>query len=155
MSGVVVIGYGSPGRGDDEAGLVAVEAVRPLLPPEVIVRRLTGDGSTLLDACRNSQAVILIDAVQSGGSAGTVHRFDDIDQLTSGQIRLSSTHSFGLSEALQLGKLLGRLPPKVIVLGVEASQFNHGARLSEAVVRGLGQLKDMIVQEVARCMKPE
>ncbi|MBL8228834.1 MAG: hydrogenase maturation protease [Bryobacterales bacterium] len=129
---VVVIGYGNPYRGDDAAGLIAAGILRRCLPPFADVRSITSDGTALLDAWRNADAAILVDAVVSGSEPGTVHRLTALPEIAP-EMRFASSHSFGLADAVGLARTLDLLPQRMVIYGIEAAQFEEGAGLSEAV----------------------
>ena len=49
----------------------------------------------------------------------------------------ASTHGLGLAEALELGRALGRLPARTVVVGIEAGQTDTGDGLSAPVLGAL------------------
>jgi hydrogenase maturation protease len=81
---------------------------------------------------------VIVDAARSGAPAGTVHRLDE-QELGSAGLR-SSTHSFGVAEAVGLGRALGRLPERLDVYAIEGAGFDHGAPLSAPAERAVAQL---------------
>jgi hydrogenase maturation protease len=124
--GVVVIGVGNAARGDDAAGLVVARRLGG--------REHEGDPLALLDAWEGAATAVVIDAVSSGAAPGTVHRFEVGDAALPARLRSStSTHAVGLAEAIELARALDRLPPRLIVYGIEGERFTAGADLSPAV----------------------
>jgi len=144
----LVIGLGSADRGDDGAGLEAANALARLVPEDVAVRSLPGREITLLDHWTDAPLVIVIDAVVSGAVPGTVHLVD----VSAGRLRLGtppgSSHAFGLAEVIELGRALGRLPERLIVLGIEAADCRAGAAVSGPVRAGLREAIRMALAEV-------
>ena len=65
----------------------------------------------------------------------------------------TSTHHFGLAEAVELARALGRLPRNVIVYGIEGKSFETGETLSPEVGRAAHEVADAIREEVAECTK--
>jgi len=122
MTPVRVLGLGSP-FGDDRAGWIAVENLmraagfRAL--PEGFASAEICDpvGNNLLDAMQGASLAILIDAAQSGAAPGTIRRLD-AQNLEDGSESCSS-HGFGLSATLALGRALNELPPNVIIFLIE------------------------------------
>ena len=53
-----------------------------------------------------------------------------------------STHAFGAAEAIELARVLGRLPRRLIVVGIEGARFDAGVGLSPEVAAA--------VEDVAR-----
>jgi hypothetical protein len=60
----------------------------------------------------------------------------------------SSTHAFGVHAALELARALGRLPQRVVVLGVVGARFDAGAALSTAVRSAISPLADAALREL-------
>jgi hydrogenase maturation protease len=44
-----------------------------------------------------------------------------------------STHAFGVADAVELARALDRLPPRLILYGIEGGNFAAGVKLSLAV----------------------
>ena len=108
-------------------------AARQALPDAIEVVEHDGEATSLLEWIGDADAAVLIDACASGAPAGTVHRFDAAaGPLPRDRFGLS-THGFGLAEAVELGRALGRLPPACVVYAIEGLSFEAGAPLSPAV----------------------
>jgi hydrogenase maturation protease len=141
-----VIGVGNAYRGDDAAGLVVARRLRER-GVEAIEQE--GEPVALIDVFAARDAVVLVDAVQSGAPPGTVHRFDVSDGPLPRELRGStSTHAVGLGEAIELARALGRLPPLVVVYGVEGARFATGVGLSYEVEAALAPLVEAISGEL-------
>ena len=133
----LVVGVGNPWRGDDAAGL---ELARRIAGTGVEVRTVEGDASGLLEAWAGHEHVALVDAAAPAASPGALHTFRaDHEPLPAAGLR-SSTHAFGVADAIELARALGRLPARVDVYAVEGAEFAVGAGLSPPVVRTVGVL---------------
>jgi hydrogenase maturation protease len=143
-----VIGVGNPWRGDDAAGLLAARQLRDLAPPGAEVAELEGEPISLLDAWEGAASVIVVDAVSSGAPVGTVHRVDALSERLPGPLAGPSTHTLGLAEAIELGRALDRLPPGLIVYGIEGERFEAGEGLTPAVEEAVGEALAAIVDEL-------
>jgi hydrogenase maturation protease len=144
---VLVIGIGSEPRGDDAAGL---EAVRRLRAGDGIESALCLTGALeLLELWRGAPAVLLVDAVRSGSAPGTMHRFEVGTQPLDCSIRLCSSHAIGVGEAVELARVLGRLPPRLVIYGIEAAGFQPGTGLSDPVAASLPRLVRAMSGEAA------
>ena len=119
-------------RGDDAAGLEVARRLRSA--------RVEGDCSRLLDAWRGVDDVAVVDAASSGAPAGTIHRFDTSAAPLPARTLRSSTHAFGVPEAVELARELGQLPARLRVYAIEGSDFAAGARLTPAVERAVAAL---------------
>ena len=132
----LIIGCGNPDRGDDAAGLLVARKLHG--------REHSGDMLSLLDLWDGFDEVVIIDAMLSGAQPGTIHRFNARDRIAGARF-LTSTHDFGLTEAIELARSLGQLPPSLTVYGIEAADCAAGAPVSrevlEAVATTVGQIR--------------
>jgi hypothetical protein len=69
----LIIGLGNPDRGDDAAGLLVAESLRER-GAEAIVH--TGGTLDLIEIWAETERVIVVDAVLSGGAPGTVRTWN-------------------------------------------------------------------------------
>ena len=108
-----------------------------------------GEPTALMDAWEGAEAVWLVDAVSSGAKAGVVHRVDvSTEALPAGLFR-ASTHHFGLADAVELARALGRLPPHTIVYGIEGARFTAGGELTPEVSAAVPEVAASIRRELA------
>jgi hydrogenase maturation protease len=130
---VLVIGVGNELRGGDGAGVVAARRLRGVARHTGIeVCELLGEPTQLLEAWEGRGAVVLVDTMRSGAPAGTIRRFDASHEPLPAPLRGStSTHALALDQAIELGRVLDRLPERVIVFAVEGRRFEAGSGLSE------------------------
>jgi hydrogenase maturation protease len=126
-----IIGYGAPDRGDDLAGLLVVRRLREW---GIEAWEHTGDGVALLEQWQGQEAVILIDAVVTGGIPGTVAVWNGTEIPLRGDFMRSSTHQFGVGEALRLARVLHRLPDRILIYGIEGRLFDPGSAPCAEVV---------------------
>ncbi len=69
----------------------------------------------------------------------------------------AGTHGFGLAGAIELARALDRLPARLVVVGVEAVGFEHGAPLSGPVRAAIPRATDIalaIVEEAVATIRP-
>ncbi len=145
---ILVLGLGNAYRGDDGVGRVVARRLREAEPPGVAVRELSGEGASLMEAWQGAEAVILVDAVQSGDVAGTIHRFDAHEQGIPLRFFHYSTHAFSVAEAVELARVLGRLPPRLLLFGIEGKNFADGEKLSTEVAAVVDDLLDRVLREI-------
>jgi hydrogenase maturation protease len=137
MGRLVIIGIGNPYRSDDAVGLLVARALREKVPPDVAVLEQDGEPVSLIDAWEGAEAVILVDAVSSGALPGTLHVIDSRAVPLDRDLFRHSTHSFGVAEAVELAKALGRIPPVAWIYGIEGENFAAGTGLSPRVLGGV------------------
>jgi hydrogenase maturation protease len=135
----VVVGVGHPARGDDAAGLE-------------VARRVRAGGVTvaspidLLTAWEGAEDAIVVDAARSGAVPGTIHRFDAAAGPLPTGLMATSTHSIGLAEVVELARVLGRLPDRLKVFGIEVADVAAGQPLSPSVAEAVRR----VVEEIDR-----
>jgi hydrogenase maturation protease len=123
----LVIGVGNPRRHDDAAGLVVADATGGA--------RHEGDATGLVDRWATAGHVVVVDAAASGAPPGTVGHFVvGEDPLPFAALR-SSTHAFGVGDAIELARVLNRLPARLELYAIEGGDFSAGAGLTPAVER--------------------
>lgn len=133
MTARLVIGIGNPDRGDDGIGRLVIHRLTGHVPDDVTLSHLSGDILALIDDWAGRAAVILIDAAAPGTTPGAIHRIDlRYDALPTG-LSLSSTHGFGVAEAVALARALGTLPDQLIAYAIEGADFTPGAPITQAV----------------------
>lgn len=147
-----LIALGNEAAGDDGAALAAVaglEASR--LAGHGVEPRLVGRiGVGLLDLLEGDEPVVLVDVVQSGAPAGTIHDLDLADAVE--RLRPAanvSSHGFGPTEVLELAATLGRVLPSGRLIGIEGKCFQVGSGLSPEVEAALPALRDAIGDALA------
>lgn len=129
----LVIGVGNPWRGDDAAGLMVAEAAGGV--------RHEGDGTGLIDRWAGAEHVVIVDAAASGAPPGTVRCFDaHAEALPERALRSCTTHSFGVGDAIELARSLGRLPARVEVYAIEGADFAVGEAVTPAVADAAREL---------------
>jgi hydrogenase maturation protease len=129
-TGILVLGVGNPYRHDDGVGpLVAGR----LAASGIIGRMENGEGAELMEAWQGFPYVVLVDAAASGAALGTIHRFEVADtRLPTGLFHYSS-HLFSVAEAIEMARILDRLPERMTVFGIEGRDFSYGEGLSPEV----------------------
>lgn len=153
MKNLLLIGIGNEFRHDDGVGLVIARQMRSRLPPDiqvpnVQVLELSGEGASLMEAWQSAERVYVFDAVRSIATPGTLHRIDTQTQTVPTEFFHYSTHAFSVAEAVELGRVLNQLPPKLVLYGVEGADFGSGVGLSASVAAGAIEVVDRVLQEL-------
>ena len=159
MRRVVVAGVGQTLRRDDGAGPAAVRCWREKFPAtaardEVRVEIEDLPGLALLDTLAGCDAAVVVDAVRSGAGPGTLHVIEENGAEPFGP-GAGSAHGWGVAETIALGRRLfpERLPPRLVLIGIEAGSVDPGESLSPAVRQALPEASRLIEQQVARYLE--
>jgi hydrogenase maturation protease len=145
---ILVIGVGNEYRGDDAVGLAVARRLRQLSLENVMIIEETGEGASLLESWKGADTVIIVDATSSGAKPGTIHRVDArARQIPRGLLHYS-THAFSVGEAVELARVMGQLPPHILVYGIEGERFEDGMELSGAVRESVGGVVELLLKQV-------
>lgn len=125
-----LFGIGNPFRSDDRIGRLIAQQLFDLNSPSIGIYESDGDGAKLIDQWQDARVVFLVDAVSSKQPIGAIHRYEAHDTPLPNAIFGRSTHHWGMADAIELARRLHKLPPRVIVYGIEASNFSYGLDLS-------------------------
>jgi len=133
--------------GDDGLGLAALAALRDewLLPPEVSLTDGGTWGMNLLHLIEEADELLLLDAIRTGATPGTVHEMGrhELPRYFAHKI---SPHQIDLKEVLALAEFRGTLPGRVAAIGAEPERVEMSTILSPAV-------EDAVEEVVARAVK--
>lgn len=141
-----LVGIGQPLRGDDSVGHRFVQSFPDRSD---LTKCLVGDDVTrVFEALERCRLLVMVDAVQSGAPAGTVHRFDLHQPPTSRPWRFS-THTLDPLDLVELARRLKRpLPERMVLFGVEGCRFELGDHLSPEVFASLQELSRRVEEEL-------
>lgn len=146
---VLVVGIGSPDRGDDGVGPAVAEGVAALRLPDVTVLQRAEPMDLLDDGFSSADLVVVVDAVRSDRTPGTVLlRELDVDPVPDGA-GAASTHVLGLDATVELARALGRMPRRLVLVGVAAADFATGDPISAAVRDAVPVATDLVAEVVA------
>jgi hydrogenase maturation protease len=148
MGRLVILGIGNPYRGDDGVGLVVARSLRERAPRDVVVLEQGGDPAALIEAWEGAGVVLLIDAVSSGAKPGELHVIDAGSTPLARDLFRHSTHSFGVAEAVELARTLGKLPPTLWIYGIEGKDFGTGSSLSTKVAEAVDRTVDTVLDKI-------
>ncbi len=150
MTGVRVIGVGSP-AGDDQAGWLVVDALRLTHLTERLactarIIALDRPGAQLICELGDADVIVLIDAICTGAPPGTIRRIDRGECIEHG--RSLSGHQLGVASALALADALGMLPGSVWMYGIEMQSTVANCGPSHRVIAAAQELARTITEEL-------
>jgi len=141
---MLIIGCGNRDRGDDAAGVLVAEGLRQL---GIDVQIHRGDAGELIESWCGVDDVIVVDAVMTGTKVGSVTFWDG--QHPPAFLRSTpSTHGLGLAAAIELSRILGCLPIRLRMYGIEGRHFEIGVEVSPEVKNAVERVVRSIDTEV-------
>ncbi|WP_448192917.1 hydrogenase maturation protease [Azospirillum sp. sgz301742] len=138
----LILGIGNRFRCDDGVGPAVADRLNAL---SIAAREHSGEGAGLIDAWSGAGRVVVVDATQSGAAPGTIIRLDAVGAVPPQGLFRYSSHLFGLAEAVETARALGRLPESLVIWGIEGATFGFGEALTPAVA----EAADAVVQRIA------
>ena len=87
----------------------------------------------MLGVLSQRRAAVILDAVQLGSPPGTVHVLGMDDLRRFGPAGNVSAHEGNSLQLLGAAELVGELPERVVVVGIEPESLRTGVDLSDAV----------------------
>lgn len=145
-----VIGIGQRYRHDDAVGLVVAERLAESVDSSSVeVITSSGEGTDLMDRWRGADTVVVVDAVAAEADPpGTIYRWQAHDTPIPAEIFPQSTHLFSLPQAIELARVFGELPERLIVYGVVGRNFQMGEGLSSSLQEMIGDFVQQIETEI-------
>jgi hydrogenase maturation protease len=147
---IALLGLGNLMRTDDAVGMLTLQtlAESSLLPPDVRVIEGGTLGLDLLDSLRGISRLLVLDAVDTGATPGTLKRFEgqEVDDLPVSK----SVHLLGFSDLMGALRLIDAAPAEVVLLGVQPASTDWGTLLSPEVDLALRTLMQSALEQLAQ-----
>ena len=144
----LLVGIGNTLRGDDGVGPYIVRSLQRSSLQRVDCLLLEENVSALIERLGDTPQAYVFDALLSGAAPGTVRRIDALHEALPEELSPSSTHSFCLADVIRLAELVGNLPAKLVVFGIEAKTLRLGAALSAPVQAAAARLVHDVTEEI-------
>lgn len=144
----VVLGLGNVLHRDDGAGPQAIRRLcaDPRVPAGVSLLEGGTLGLELLPYIWDCARLIVIDAVDVGGSPGTLIR------VSGGELNAlpgnSNVHQLGVADLLVALRMLAERQPQVVLLGVQPENTDWSCELSSVVAATIDSLVEATIREL-------
>ncbi len=102
-----------------------------------------------MEAWEGFDSVIIVDAVSSGASPGSLHCLDASKDTISSKFFSCSSHNFGVAEAIELARAINQLPKSLRLYGIEGKNFEHGEALTPEVEKLIEPVANKIFQDIS------
>ena len=145
--GLLVLGLGNVLCSDDGLGAVAVGMLAERYEGED-VRILDGGtlGLSLLPYLEDARDAILVDAIQADGPPGSCVRLEGAEVAPAVAARLSP-HQVGVADLLDAARWRGRVPGRLVLVGLVPETLSLGLALSPSLRARLPELVVRVVEE--------
>ena len=152
MNGTLILGIGNTLLGDEGAGVHALERIRALLGDAANVDLIDGGtlSFTLLPTLESYERLIVLDAAQLNGPAGTVESFEgaEFDEFLGRPRR--SVHEVGLCDLMNMAQLSGCHPQRRALIGIQPEFIDWSETCSPPVAASLDEAARRAVEFVRR-----
>lgn len=128
----IYIGIGNTFRSDDGAGIYIVRALKQTNIAGDFAE-CHGEGTALMEQWSGYDRVVLFDAVMTQEQPGKLYYLQANSEAIPTDFFKYSSHAFSVAEAVELSRILGTLPSKLEIYGIEGQDFSHGENLSPRV----------------------
>ena len=137
---VVLVGVGSPIRGDDIVGLKVLQFLEGKLPSSVLLLETESVPESYTGSIRDFQPthVVIVDAANFGGAPGEA-RIIPPKAIANSSV---STHSLPLH--VFIGYVKQSICQNVILLGIQGVNIDFGAELTPEVEKGAHALAGLL-----------
>ena len=146
----LVLGIGNVLMNDDAAGVRVVQALAEKYTFAAEVQLLDGGtlGLDLLPYLEGVDRLLVVDAVETGGTPGTLVRLmgDDIPLTLATKV---SPHQMGLKDLLLVADLQGYAPAEMVLLGVQPGSIEMDIELSPEVAAAVVLLEGKVLEELS------
>jgi hydrogenase maturation protease len=147
---IALLGLGNLMRTDDAVGMLTLHTLAEsnLLPPEVRIIEGGTLGLDLLDSLRGISHLLVLDAVETGATPGTLKRFEgqEVDDLPVSK----SVHLLGFSDLMGALRLMDAAPAEVVLLGVQPASTDWGTVLTPEVKPARHALMQSVLAQLTR-----
>jgi hydrogenase maturation protease len=151
-----IIAAGNSFYGDDGVGAAVLEHIRDAGAfPDAELVDIGTDALALVDVLEPGGWNVVVDAAHMGLAPGETAAFRPDEVRLRIRADHLSLHGFGLAEAFDLARGLGRLPEHVLVVGVEPDRVAINQGLSETVAAAVPRVVSLIEAEVHRHGEPD
>ena len=146
---VLVLGVGNLVMSDDGVGVIVAQKLQQSFrfPENVEVMDGGTLGLDLLPKLENITHLILIDAVETGGKAGTCIRLNGQELPIALETKISP-HQMGLKDLLAVSELMGHLPREMVLIGVQPGSIEMEIGLTPKVEAQLDTLITKVLIEL-------
>jgi len=141
---ILIIGLGNPYRNDDGVGFYVIDELHKSGLQNTDLLKMNPDGYQLMEAWKDREWVIIVDAAVSDENIGTINEFDALNEEMPRDLSPISSHSINLAETISLARTLDQLPENLHVFAIEARNFEHGNIVSPEVKKAAISVVDKI-----------
>jgi len=148
-----VLGIGNPLMCDDGAGIEVLDALRKMtLPAGVEILDCGTGGMVLLHELADYRAVVVVDAVDFGGTPGEVKSFSPDDAVSIKELKRLSLHEGDAFETIVLARRMGQCPEKIVICAIQPKRIEPRHGMTREVRSSLPELASHVRMALERLL---
>jgi len=144
---VTIIGMGNLLLTDEGIGVHVARALQKIALPDGVEAIDGGTSPEISSYIESTGKLIVIDAMETGGTPGSVYRIP-IDDLTTEVAGLTSIHEVNLISMLKMMRLLDRGPQDTVIIGIQPRDMDWGTELSPELQQKIPQIVQIVLKEI-------
>jgi hydrogenase maturation protease len=148
---ITILGIGNTLFSDEGVGIHLLPILEEALKDYENIEIIEGltDGMKLLGPVEDAENLIIIDAINAGKEGGTIIALEGDEIPAYFGIKMS-IHQLGFQEVLLAAKMRERYPEQIVMFGMQPSSLQMGIELSEKNQEKLGDLAQVVMDQVNR-----
>jgi hydrogenase maturation protease len=153
MKRVLIAGIGNVLLGDDGVGPYVLRSleVSYSFDEGVVLEDLGTPALDFIDHIAGLDALIVIDSVDNGKTAGTITLYRNDDLKRNAPAVRMDTHSPAITESLLAAEVFfGVSPREILLVGVSAGSYDAGCTLTDAVQGAVPLARQAVLAELDR-----
>ena len=143
----VVVGVGNLLLKDEGVGVHIAHALQRMTIPQDTKVIDGGTSPDLPYYLKDTDRVVIIDAVKGGSKPGTIYRFHPRD-INMESEETASAHELGLGQSLEMMRLLGNEPKEIVIIGIEPKEIDWGTELSPEIKAKMPEIINIVLDEI-------
>jgi hydrogenase maturation protease len=148
---ITILGIGNTLFSDEGVGIHLLPILEEALKDYENIEIIEGltDGMKLLGPVEDAENLIIIDAINAGKEGGTIIALEGDEIPAYFGIKMS-IHQLGFQEVLLAAKMRERYPEQIVMFGMQPSSLQMGIELTEKNQEKLGDLAQVVMDQVNR-----
>lgn len=148
MTGTLVLGLGNLIHQDDGFGVHAIRLLQQdsRVPADVVLLDGGTQGLALLPHISGYRRLLVIDAVDSGETPGTLMRLEG--KACENLPGKPSVHQLGFADLMIALKLLDSAPEEIVLLGVQPQSMDWSDELTPPVREALDRIPELVLRQL-------
>ena len=145
---IAVLGIGNLLLKDEGVGVHLVQKLAVIVNDanvRIIDAGTYPDFPSLIDD--NLDKLIIVDAVKTGDTPGTIYRFSFDDVFIEAALPVSA-HDISLLHSLKTMALFNKQPKSTVIIGIEPRTIDFGLELSPEIEDKLPKIIDLVLNEI-------